>query len=136
MLQRVAISVVILMTIILSLQLLPAAADGFDEAQAPPVDCPQMGIISDQIPGNQGQFSASVWTNTILTYKWTVANGTILSGETDATMVAQLSPAAAKKAKLAKKNPVLAVTLTLGNLPEGCPSSLTRDLEILPPLGG
>ncbi len=75
MLQRVAVSLVMLATIIFGLQFLPSAADGADK-------CPSITVTGVAGDGANALFSANV-TSLVesLTYNWSVSSGSIESGQ-------------------------------------------------------
>jgi hypothetical protein len=75
MLQRVAVSLVMLAAIILGLQFLPSAADGADQ-------CSSITVTGIAGEGPNALFSANV-TSLVenLTYNWSVSSGTIEAGQ-------------------------------------------------------
>jgi hypothetical protein len=113
MLQRIAVSLVMLAAIIFGLQLLPAAADGADK-------CPSITVTGVAGDGPTALFSANV-TSMVdgLTYNWLVSSGTIDSGQGSLQIhVAGTSG-----------SPITA-TLEVGGIPADCPSSASASVDL------
>jgi hypothetical protein len=112
MLQRVAVSLVILAAIIFGLQFFPTAADGADK-------CPSITVTGVAGEGASALFSAnitSLYDN--LTYNWTVSAGTIENGQGSL----QISVAGADAG-------LVTATLEVGGIPAACPNTASSTVE-------
>ncbi|MBL0924951.1 MAG: hypothetical protein IBJ12_10870 [Sphingomonadaceae bacterium] len=112
MLQRVAVSLVILAAIIVGLQFFPTAADGADK-------CPSITVTGVAGEGTTALFSAnitSLYDN--LTYNWTVSAGTIESGQGSL----QISVASADAA-------AVTASLEVGGIPATCPNTASSTVQ-------
>jgi hypothetical protein len=113
MLQRVAVSLVMLAAIMLGLQLLPEAADGADK-------CPSITVTGVAGEGPSALFSANVtslYDN--LTYNWTVSAGTITSGQGTLQIVVASAPGDAVTA-----------TVEVGGIPAACPATASGSAQL------
>lgn len=119
MLQRVAISFVMLATIILALQLLPAAADGTDEGHR----CPAISVSGSQSGPADALFSAAMSDgNFDATYNWTVSSGSISAGQGGSIIaVGGLSAGG-----------LVTATVEIGNLPSNCNGTFSETIAIEP----
>jgi hypothetical protein len=113
MLQRVAVSLVMLAAIIFGLQFLPTAADGADK-------CPSITVTGVAEEGPSALFSANVTSlNENLSYVWTVSAGTITTGQ--GTL--QISVAAADGGSVT-------ATVEVGGVPASCPATASGTVDL------
>jgi hypothetical protein len=113
MLQRVAVSLVMLAAIIFGLQFLPTAADGADK-------CPSITVTGVAEEGPSALFSANVTSlNENLTYVWTVSAGTITTGQ--GTL--QISVAAADGS-------TVTATVEVGGVLASCPATASATVDL------
>ena len=107
MLQRVAISLVMLATVMLALQLLPAAADGTDEGLA----CPAIDVTGSQSGPADAMFTVNIAGGHVdPSYNWAVSAGSIGSGQGSATIAVNGLSA----------GEFLTATVEIGGLPANC----------------
>jgi hypothetical protein len=112
MLQRVAVSLVILAAIIFGLQFFPTAADGAEK-------CPSITITGVEGEGASALFSAnitSLYDN--LTYNWTVSAGMIESGQ--GSLQISVATADAKS---------VTASVEVGGIPAACPNVASGTVE-------
>lgn len=113
MLQRVAVSLVMLAAIILGLQFFPSAADGADK-------CPSITATGVADDGGRALFSANITSlYDDLTYEWSVTGGDIASGQ--GSLQISVTGVAGQ--------PVTAM-LTVGGIPEACPNTASATVEL------
>lgn len=113
MLQRVAVSLVMLATIIFGLQFLPTAADGADK-------CPSITVTGVAEDGRGALFSANVTSlNENLTYNWTVSAGTITTGQGTLQISVSATDASAVTA-----------TVEVGGVPASCPATASGTVDL------
>ena len=113
MLQRVAVSLVMLAAIIFGLQFFPSAADGADK-------CPSITATGIADEGANALFSANVtslYDN--LTYNWSVSSGTISSGQGSL----QISVAGVA-------GEAVTATVEVGGVPAACPNTASATVEL------
>jgi hypothetical protein len=113
MLQRVAVSLVMLAAIILGLQFLPSAADGADK-------CPSITVTGVAGEGPNALFSANV-TSLVenLTYNWSVSSGTIEAGQ--GTLQIDVTSAAGQS---------VTATVEVGGVPASCPGTASATVDL------
>lgn len=113
MLQRVAVSLVMLATIIFGLQFLPSAADGADK-------CPSITVTGVAGDGANALFSANV-TSLVesLTYNWSVSSGSIDSGQ--GSLQINVAGAAGQS---------VTATVEVGGVPSTCPATASATVEL------
>ncbi len=113
MLQRVAVSLVMLAAIILGLQFLPSAADGADK-------CPSITVTGVANDGATALFSANV-TSLLenLSYSWSVSSGTIEAGQ--GTLQINVAGLTGKS---------VTATVEVGGGPASCPSTASATVDI------
>lgn len=113
MLQRVAVSLVMLAAIIFGLQFLPSAADGADK-------CPSITVTGVAGEGTNALFSANV-TSLVenLTYNWSVSSGTIEAGQGSLQI---------NVAGLAGES--VTATLEVGGMPASCSDTASATVEL------
>lgn len=113
MLQRVAVSLVMLAAIIFGLQFLPTAADGADK-------CPSITVTGVAEEGPSALFSANVTSlNQDLTYNWSVSAGTISTGQGSL----QISVADADGGSVS-------ATVEVGGIPASCPATASGTVDL------
>ncbi len=113
MLQRVAVSLVMLAAIIFGLQFLPSAADGADK-------CPSITVTGVEGEGPSAVFSANV-TSLVenLTYNWSVSTGSIEAGQGSL----QINVAGVTGQSVT-------ATVEVGGFPASCPSTATSTVQL------
>jgi hypothetical protein len=113
MLQRIAVSLVMLAAIIFGLQLLPAAADGADK-------CPSITVTGVAGDGPTALFSANV-TSMVdgLTYNWLVSSGTIDSGQ--GSLQIHVAGVAGE---------TVTASVEIGGVPAACPNTASESVSL------
>lgn len=113
MLQRVAVSLVMLAAIIFGLQFLPSAADGADK-------CPSITVTGVAEDGPNALFSANV-TSLVdnFSYNWSVSSGAIEAGQ--GTLQINVSGSAGQS---------ITATLEVGGVPASCPGTASATVEL------
>lgn len=113
MLQRVAVSLVMLAAIIFGLQFLPSAADGADK-------CPSITVTGVAGEGPNALFSANITSlSDNLSYNWSVSSGTIDSGQ--GTLQINVAGSAGQS---------VTATLEVGGVPASCPGTASATVEL------
>lgn len=118
MLNRLAVSVLLLLTIIVALQLTPASADGADI-------CPSVRVSGLQSGAHGALFTVNVTgTNADLTYNWAISAGSIEQGQGTPTITV-----------IDAGDPGTTVTATVevGGLAPDCYRTDSATIEIMPP---
>jgi PKD-like domain len=112
MLQRVAVSLVILAAIIFGLQFFPTAADGADK-------CPFITVTGVAGETKSALFSANITSlHDNMTYNWTVSAGTIENGQGSLQIAVAATDASAVTA-----------TVEVGGIPAACPNTASGTVE-------
>jgi hypothetical protein len=112
MLQRVAVSLVMLAAIIIGLQLMPEAADGADK-------CPSITATGVADDGPSALFSANVTSlQDKLTYNWSVSNGSIAEGQ------------GSLQIRVTGAQGAVTATVEVGGVPTSCPNSASATVEL------
>jgi hypothetical protein len=112
MLQRVAVSLVMLAAIIFGLQFLPTAADGADK-------CPSITVTGVAEDGPNALFSANVTSlNQDLTYVWTISAGTITNGQGTLQILVSAADSGSVTA-----------TVEVGGVPASCPATASGTVD-------
>ena len=113
MLQRVAVSLIMLAAIIFGLQFFPSSADGADK-------CPSITVTGVAEDGPNALFSANITSlYDGLTYNWTTSGGTIEDGQGSL----QIRVAAASGG-------TVTATLEVGGIPAACPNASSSSVEL------
>jgi hypothetical protein len=113
MLQRIAVSLVMLAAIIFGLQFFPSSADGANK-------CPSITVTGVAGDGPTALFSANVTSlYDGLSYNWTTSSGTITSGQ--GTL--QIGVAGTSGSSVT-------ATLEVGGVPAACPSSASGSVDL------
>ena len=113
MLQRIAVSLVILAAIIFGLQFFPSSADGANK-------CPSITVTGVPGDGPTALFSANITSlYDGLSYNWTTSSGTIDEGQGSL----QIRVAAASGSSVT-------ATLEVGGIPAACPNVASGSVDL------
>jgi hypothetical protein len=113
MLQRIAVSLVMLAAIIFGLQFFPSSADGADK-------CPSITVTGVAGDGPSALFSANITSlYDGLSFNWTISSGTITSGQ--GTLQIDVAGTSGSS---------VTATLEVGGIPAACPSAASGSVEL------